>query len=203
MFGPFTIRERRSDLKRCCALFACFTCRAVLIEVTNALDTDPFIQALRRFIAREGPVRSIRLDNGTNFIVAASELRKAVDEINHGLVKHYLLKNGSDWIAWENNPPAASHMEGIWECQIRTARTILDVSLKTHSCRLNDENFRALVADTEEIINSRLLTVETLSDVNSQIPLSPSNLLTQKAGVVLPPPGNFDRPDLHSRHRWR
>ena len=133
MFGPYTIRERRSDLKRCCALFTCFTSRAVLIEVTNALDTDPFIQALRRFIASQGPVRSIRLDNGTNFIGAANELRKALDEINHEQVKHYLLKNGSDWIAWENNPRAASHMEEIWECQIRTARTILDVLLKTHA----------------------------------------------------------------------
>ena len=101
MFGPYTIRERRSDLKRCCALFTCFTSRAVLIEVTIELDTDPFI-----------------IDNGTNFILVANELRKALDEINHEQVKHYLLKNGSDWVAWENNPPAASHMEGIWESQI-------------------------------------------------------------------------------------
>ena len=31
-------------------------------------------------------------------------------------------------------------MGGIWERQIRTARTILDALLKTHSCSLNDEN---------------------------------------------------------------
>ena len=65
--------------------------------------------------------------------------------------------------------------------------------LKTHSCSLNDENFKTVLAETEGIINSRLLTVETLSDVNSQIPLLPSNLLTQEANVVLPPPGNFSR----------
>ena len=45
MFEPYTIRERRSDLKRYCALFICFPSRAVHIEVTNALDTDSFIQA--------------------------------------------------------------------------------------------------------------------------------------------------------------
>ena len=94
-------------------------------------------------------------------------------------------------------------MGGIWECQIQTAMTILDALLKTHSCRLNDENFRTLLAETEGIINSRLLRVETLSDVNSQIPLSPSNILTQKTSVVLPPPGNYDRPDLKSQCRWR
>ena len=203
MFGPYTIRENTSDLKRYCALLTCFASRAVHIEVTNALDTDSFIQALRRFIVRRGPVRSIRSNNGTNFVGPANELRKALDEMNHEQVKYYLQKYGSDWITWENNPPAASHMGGIWEHQIRTARTILDALLKTCSCSLSDENFRALLAETEGIINFRPLTVETLSDVNSQIPLSPSNLLTQKTSVILPPPGNFDRPDLYSQPRWR
>ena len=33
---------------------------------------------------------------------------------------------GSDWvIKWKRNPPAASHMGGIWECQIRSAGSIL------------------------------------------------------------------------------
>ena len=87
--------------------FTCFASRTVHTEVTNALDTDSFIQALRRFIARRGPVISIRSDNGTNFVGASNELRKALDEMNHEQVKHYLQKNGSDRITWENNPPAA------------------------------------------------------------------------------------------------
>ena len=123
--------------------------------------------------------------------------------MNHEQAKHYLQKNGNDWITWEKNPPAASHMGGIWERQIRTARTILDALLKTHSCSLNDQNFSTLLSETKGAINSRPPTVETLSDVNSQIPLSPSNLVTQKTSVVLPPRGNFDRPDLYSRSRWR
>ena len=47
MFGPYTIRERRSDLKRYRALFTCFASRAVHIEVTNALETNSFIQAIK------------------------------------------------------------------------------------------------------------------------------------------------------------
>ena len=89
---------RRSALKRYFALLTCFASRAVGIEVTNALDTDSFIQAIRRFIARRGPVRSIRSDNGTNFVETANELRKALDEMNQEQVKHYLQKNGNDWI---------------------------------------------------------------------------------------------------------
>ena len=189
-------------MKRYCALFTCVASRAVHIEVTIVLDTDSFIQALRRFIARQGPVRLITLDNGTNLVEAANELRKALDEMNHEQVKHYLRKNGSDCITWENNSPAVSDIERVWEHQIGPARTILDVFLKTHSCSLNEENFRTLLAETEAIINYIPLLAETLSDVNSQIPLSSSNLLTQKTSVVLPPPGNFDKPDLYSRRKW-
>ena len=52
MFGPFIIRERTSSLKRYCALFTCFASRAVHIEVTCTMETDSFIQALCRFMAR-------------------------------------------------------------------------------------------------------------------------------------------------------
>ena len=65
-FEPFVIRERRSDLKRYCALFTCFASSAVHIEVANVMYTDSFIQAFRRFIARRGAVRSIRSSNGTD-----------------------------------------------------------------------------------------------------------------------------------------
>ena len=139
----------------------------VHIEVTNALDTDSFIQALKRFVAKRGHVAAIGSDNGTNLVGTANGLSKAHDEMNHEQVKCYLRKNEGDWIIWENNPSTASHMGGVWGRRIRTARTILDALLKTHSCSLNDKNFGKLLTETEEIINSRPFTVETLSDVNS------------------------------------
>ena len=40
------------------------------------------------------------------------------------------------------------------------------------------------MTETKGIINFRPLTVETHSNVNSQIPLSPSNLLLQKTNLV-------------------
>ena len=94
-------------------------------------------------------------------------------------------------------------MGGIWERQIRSDRTILEAQLKTNGSSLKDENLRTLITETEAIINSRPLTVETLSDVNSEMPLSPSQLLTMKTDVILPPPRTFLRPDIYSRRRWR
>ena len=75
MFGCYLIKGRRSQLKRYRVLFTCFTCRAIHIEVTNALDTDSFIIALRRFMAKRGAVRSIWSDNGTNFVGTRNKLQ--------------------------------------------------------------------------------------------------------------------------------
>ena len=38
-------------------------------------------------------------------------------------------------IDWKFNPPAASHMGGVWERQIRTTRRILDTLLREHGSR--------------------------------------------------------------------
>ena len=98
---------------------------------------------------------------------------------------------------------SSSHLGGVWEHQIRSARITLEELLKTHSHSLNDESLRTLMAEVALIINSRPLTAETISDSKSEIPLSPSNLLTMKTSVVMPPPGTFSKPDTYSKRRWR
>ena len=57
--------------------------------------------------------------------------------------------------------------------------------------------------ETEAIVNSRPLTIETAADGTSEASISPSNLLTMKSKVIMPPSGSFGRPDLYSRRRWR
>ena len=52
-------------------------------------------------------------------------------------------------------------------------------------------------------MNSRPLTVETLSDVTSYKPLSPSDLLIMKSKVVLPPAGKFQKEYLCTTKYWR
>ena len=110
---------------------------------------------------------------------------------------------GTDWITWMRNPPLASHFGGVWERQIRTARSILASLLQTHSTSLTGEGLRTLIVEVEGVINSRPLTVESLSDVNSLIPIAPVNLLTRKSRVILPPPGDFQRADMFCRRQWR
>ena len=81
------------------------------------METDSFLNALRRFIARRGPVRELRCDNGTNFVGAKAELRKAIEEMDHDEITEKLRQQQIDW---KFNPPAASHMGRVWERQIRT-----------------------------------------------------------------------------------
>ena len=94
-------------------------------------------------------------------------------------------------------------MGGVWDSQILSARTILLSLLNTHGRSLNDESLRTPLAETEATLNSRLLTVDTLGDVQSEQPLCPSNILTMKSKVVLPPPGQFVKADEFSRRRWK
>ena len=75
--------------------------------------------------------------------------------------------------------------------------------LRNHETSLNNESLRTLVTEVEVIVNSRPLTIETLNDPTSPMPLSPANLLTSKTKIIIPPPDNFNQPDIYSRRQWR
>ena len=197
-FGPFTTKQGTKEPKRYGALFTCLVGRAVHIEITNSLETDSFLNALHRFIARHGPVREIRCDNGTNFVRAERELREALEEMNHDELTEKLRQQQTDR---KFNPPAASHMGGVWERQIRTVQRILATLLHEHTSRLDDESLHTLLRKVESIINSRPLIVIS-SDVKDPLPLSPSQILTMKTRVVLLPPGQFQHNDVYMRRHW-
>jgi len=59
------------------------------------------------------------------------------------------------------------------------------------------------MCEAEAVVNSRPLTVDTLSDPLSPLPLTPNTLLTGKSKLILPPPGNFQREDVCCKRRWR
>ena len=203
VFGPFTIKEGRKSLKRYGLLFTCLSSRAVHLESLCTLETDSFIQALRRLISRRGNVSILRSDRGTNFIGADRELRMLFDEMDHHRIQRFMQASGGDWIVWKFNPPKSSHMGGVWERQIRTVRGILTHLMANHGDMLNDECFRTFLCEAECIVNSRPLTYETLGDAQSPLPISPMNLLTLKSQLVLPPPGSFEDSSLYCRRRWR
>ena len=99
--------------------------------------------------------------------------------------------------------PAASHMGGVWERQVRTVRSILINLLEQNGTQLDDESLRTLLCETAAIVNSRPLTTDNLNDPTSLEPLTPNHLITMKSKVILAPPGDFQRTDIYSRKRWK
>ena len=202
-FGPFVVKEGRKELKRYGCLFTCLTCRAIHIEVATSLDTDAFINALRRFLSVRGPIRLLRSDRGTNFVGAMRELRASLNNMDTSRVSNFLLQNGCDFFEFRPNVPSASHMGGVWERQIRTVRNVLDSMLSKLGCQLDDDLLRTLMCEVAAIVNSRPLSVENINDPLSAEPLTPNHLLTMKSKILLPPPGTFVKPDMYARKRWR
>ena len=153
---------------------------AVHMEVTQSLDTDSFIQALRRIIERRGNIRSIYSDDGSNFIGAENELKRAFEEMVDKKIQAFIKEFGADWIKWKQNPSVASYVGGAWERERCSARRILSSLLQTHREGFGEESLLTLMAGAEGILNSRPLTVETISDPTSELKLSPANILTTR-----------------------
>ena len=81
-FGPYLVKQGRNTYKRYGLLFTCFSSRAVHIEMLTDLSTDTFINGLCCFISIRGTVKQIKSDQGSNFIRARNELRKALKEVD-------------------------------------------------------------------------------------------------------------------------
>ncbi len=195
-FGPFEVKRGRSVVKRYGVIFTCLNIRAVHLEIATSLDTDSFIHALRRFIARRGQVVEMRSDNGTNFVGGQRELQDALKTWNQNQINSFLLQKG---IKWTFNPPTGSHFGGIWERLIRSVRKILSSILREQS--LDEEGLYTLFCEVESILNNRPISRASM-DINDLEALTPNHLLLLKTQPSLPP-GLFRKDDLYSRRRWR
>lgn len=197
-FGPIEIKIGRNAVKRYGVIFTCLSSRAVHLEVAFSLDTDSCINAIRRFKARRGAVKSILSDNGTNFVGARGELEQSLADLDQVKMLSGLKAHG---IFWEFNPPAASHKGGVWERLIRSTRQILYALIKEQQVKLNDEALQTLFCEIESILNGRPITKYS-PDHNDTEALTPNHAL-----LYLPPhdmpAGVFDKRDAYVRRRWR
>ena len=202
VFGPFLVKQRRTEIKRYGVIFTCLTTRSVHLEMAYSLTTDSFIQTLRKLIAIRGPIRHLRCDNGTNFVGANAELAKCVESIGSPELRAFMQNNNCD-IEFQMNPPTASHMGGAWERLIGVVRSVLNAILDQHSTRLDDSSLGTFLYEVAAIINSRPLSLEHITDPEHPEPLTPNHLLTGKSKVIVPPPGEFCQNDIYSIKRWR
>lgn len=82
-FGPIESKWGRSTVKRYGVIFTCLTEQFTLKR--PILSIDSCINAIRKFLCRQEQVKEIRSDNGTGFVSASRELKKALKVLNQRL----------------------------------------------------------------------------------------------------------------------
>ncbi len=119
--GPFiTIQGRgKSRVKRYLCLFVCLQTRCVHLEMAWSLETDGFLKALTRMVARRGWLRDMLSDNGTNFVGGNNELQGLVQHLDQDKIQRMTSNNG---IRWHWNPPLTPHFGGVFERMIKAAK---------------------------------------------------------------------------------
>ncbi|KAL7874304.1 hypothetical protein SRHO_G00052740 [Serrasalmus rhombeus] len=147
-------------------------------------------------VRQRGQVKEMRSDNGTNFVGADHELKKAIKEWNAAQIENSLLQRDIKWLF---NPPSGSHHGGVWERIIRSIRKIMNATLKEQS--LDEEGLQTFFCECEAILNSRPITTPS-NDINDLEALTPQHLLLLKTNPNLPA-GVFDEDDTYARKRWR
>lgn len=174
--GPITYTPMRSrgvkSRKGYICVFTCLTTRAIHIELATDLTTVSFLSALKRFLARRGPVSYMYSDNGTNFVGARGYLRDLYDFINKEYRPEETLVENR--IEWKTIPPAAPHHGGCWESMVKCVKTHLFKTIGQQI--LSYEELVTVLAQIECILNSRPLTTLS-SDPAEPTALTPAHFL--------------------------
>ena len=166
-FGPISVKRGRVAVKRWGCIFTCLTTRAVHLEVAGDLSTDSF--TLRRFRGRRGDPKTIRSDNGTNFVGANRELGEALKSLSQERISGELAQEN---IAWYFNPPSSPHMGGIFESMVKQVKRPMKTVINDQV--LPEETLHTVLVETEAIVNSRPLTPVS-DDPNDYEALTPTH----------------------------
>lgn len=177
--GPINLTMAKvrgaKTLKAYVCLFVCLISKAIHVELVSDLSTEMFLAALKRFIARRGPISLIMSDGGRNFIGARRQLNEIYEtvcseEFNNAILRELTPQK----IEYKINPPYAPHMGGIWESNLKNVKKHLYKMIGTQL--LTYEEFNTILVQIEALMNSRPLCVLS-SDPSEPIALTPSHFL--------------------------
>ena len=197
VFGPILIKERRSRVKRWVVMFCSMTIRAIHMEIIRTVDSDCFIQALRRLIARRGEIKHLYSDSGSNFVGAAPELRAAVHALNED--EHFRNYLTATNIEFHFMPPKASHFGGSWERLIKSIKRTFRIVF--HDRVLHEDTLHTSLCEIESAMNSRPLSYVG-DDPSDPTSLTPNHFLHHASTTVTPPTLTVES-DALCRKRWR
>lgn len=199
--GPIEVVERyktrSSKRKAWIAIFVCLVTRAIHIDVVTEYSAVAFIQCFERFVSRRGHCRRLYSDNGTNFVGAYKELKRAFKEWHQPCAKDRINNMGTDWIFVT---PAAPHQNGISEAAVKSTkfhlRRIMGKLTYTY------EHLVTVLTKIEAVLNSRPLHV-IYDDPTEPTVITPGHFLIFEPFVLPPPiasPPQASNPIKHLRN---
>ncbi|KAF0029309.1 hypothetical protein F2P81_018414 [Scophthalmus maximus] len=159
------------------------------------MDTDSFLLALQRFVARRGKPYKIFCDRRTNFQGGGRELHEAFAALGPALREQLAAQQ----IHLKFNRPLASHFGGSWEREVKSVKTSLQVVLKDQT--VPEEVLTTMMVEVEGILNSKPLGYAT-SDIADPDPITPNLLLMGRRDASLPQ-AVYSNSDLLGRRRWK
>jgi hypothetical protein len=187
--GPFDIKQssKRNSIitKGYVALFICFACKAVHLEVVSDMSTNTFVSALKRFIARRGVPSDIYCDNASTFKGANNQLKDLYTLHNsedfQSAVHSYSLQKE---IRFHFIPQFSPNHGGIWERGIQSFKFHLK---RISSCKtFTYEQFNTITIEIEGILNSRPLMQLTTQDSSDFSCLTPGHYLIGSPIMAIP-----------------
>ena len=194
-FGPYNVKVGRRTEKRRGLIFKCMTTSCVYLDLLESIDTDAFLMALHRFIARRGKPFEILSDRGTNFRGGAAELQASFAALEVPLQEQLARQQ----IEFRFNPPGSPHFGGTWEREIKSIKSALQVILQDHT--VAEPVLQTVLIEVEGILNAKPLGYIS-SDAADPDPVTPNLLLMGRRDASLPQ-AVYASSDLLSRRRWR
>ncbi|XP_036145322.1 uncharacterized protein LOC118646459 [Monomorium pharaonis] len=185
--GPVQVRAFAgrgvASRKAYIALFVCLATRAIHLELISDYSSPAFLNAYVRFCSRRGLPRIMYSHNGTTFVGAEKELKKAYYSALRD--PQFLNKTACDNVQWLFIPPSAPHFGGMWEAGVRSVKHHLRRVIDKHT--LSFEEFSTLLCTIEACLNSRPIVPlsEAFDDYDY---LTPGHFLIGSALTVAPEP---------------
>ena len=129
--GPFLCHRgnprKPTRIKTYSCVFVCFATGAVHLELLSDMSTHAFLAGFSRFCSRRGSPSVVFSDNGSNFVVADYEMKKAFQQMLSSSSIYYIMQYASahsiDWCFSQSCTP---HFGGLWEAGVRAMKGIYE-----------------------------------------------------------------------------
>jgi hypothetical protein len=169
LFGPLSISgsvNKRSTGKAWGVIFVCTSTSLAHVEIAETYSTEPFLMAVRRFMALHGASKRFQSDQGTQLVAAS----KQVATWDWTAVHEAAEKEGAEW---HIVPTGGQHYNGQAERLIGLLKRCLESTMVNHRLMLGELN--TVVAEATQLVNSRPIA-ENTNDPETGGPITPLHL---------------------------